>query len=63
MTDHKIRYEPQPIAGQIMVECSCGWRKGSSMWNDEPWVIARRLAADHLDDRLIAANGRAKRPA
>lgn len=47
--EHEIRYTPQPIADQIMVECLCGWRKTASTWLDDAWREARRLAADHIN--------------
>lgn len=32
MVEHRLSQEPQPIADQVMVKCSCGWREAVTVW-------------------------------
>lgn len=51
---HKLSYEAQPIADQIMLRCTCGWRK-PICFLDFPlgkshllWEKAKQEFEDHI---------------
>lgn len=50
---HKIENKPQPIAQQIMVQCSCGWRDVVFVFqyeqHNELWDEVKRLRLEHMN--------------
>ncbi len=54
MTQHRMSTEPQPIADQVMVKCSCGWRNAVSVFDiqrEGPSMsnICKDLFDGHID--------------
>lgn len=54
MVEHRVTTEPQPIAEQIIVKCSCGWRQPVCILDHDTrqsaWNEVTRLGQDHLHE-------------
>ena len=54
---HTLSQEPQPIADQVMVKCSCGWREAVSLWTHHTVAGVQaeihRVGQEHLLDNSL----------
>jgi hypothetical protein len=49
VSEHRVTYEPQPIADQWMVRCICGWSSTVSAYEfDDMAKEAQRRGEAHL---------------
>lgn len=50
---HNVIVEDQPIADQVMVKCSCGFRHALSFWDydtDVIWEKVKQIKEDHENE-------------